>query len=99
MIGDDAANSVFVFLRKAAAQPPLLCALNATPVPRHGYRVGVPQDGVWREVLNTDASVYGGGNLGSGGKVQAARRGAHGMGHSVELTLPPLAMVVLKPEA
>ena len=97
IVGDDPANSVFVFLRKAPGQPPLLCALNATPVPRQGYRVGVPQGGVWREVLNTDASVYGGGNLGSGGQVQAVRRGAHGKSHSVELTLPPLAMVVLKP--
>ena len=98
VVGDDAANSVFVFLRKAAGQPPLLCALNATPVPRHGYRVGVSQSGTWREVLNTDASVYGGGNLGSGGAVEAAPHGAHGKAHSIELVLPPLAMVVLKPD-
>ena len=98
VVGDDATNSVFVFLRKAPGQPPLLCALNATPVPRYGYRVGVSQSGTWREVLNTDAGVYGGGNLGSSGVVQAALHGAHGKSHSVELVLPPLAMVVLKPD-
>ena len=99
LVGDDAANSVFVFLRKAPGQPPLLCALNATPVPRYGYRVGVPQAGTWREVLNTDAEVYGGGNLGSGGAVHSVHHQAHGKAQSIELVLPPLAMVVLKPEA
>ena len=103
IVGDDAGNSVFVFLRKAAGAPPLLCALNATPIPRYGYRVGVPDfggsgGGVWREVLNTDASLYGGGNMGSADKVQASPRGVHGKPHSVELVLPPLAMVVLKPD-
>ncbi len=98
IVGDDATNSVFVFLRKAPGSAPLLCALNATPVPRHGYRVGVPQAGRWREVLNTDAEVYGGGNLGAGGPVEAASHGAHGQSHSLEMVLPPLAMVVLKPE-
>ena len=98
IVGDDTANSVFVFLRKADGAPPLLCAMNCTPVPRHGYRVGAPQAGRWREVLNTDAETYGGGNLGSGGHVEAARRGLHGQPASVELVLPPLAMVVLKPD-
>ena len=97
LVGDDASNSVFVFLRQAEGQPPLLCALNATPVPRYDYRVGVPQGGVWREVLNTDAVVYGGGNIGSLGQVQAVPQAAHGKPHSIELVLPPLAMVVLKP--
>jgi 1,4-alpha-glucan branching enzyme len=97
IVGDDAVNSVFVFLRKAPGHPPLLCALNCTPVPRHGYRVGVPQGGTWREVLNTDAAIYGGGNLGSGGQVEAQHHSAHGRPLSVELVLPPLAMVVLKP--
>jgi 1,4-alpha-glucan branching enzyme len=97
IVGDDAANSVFVFLRKAPGEPPLLCALNLTPVPRYGYRVGVPQEGAWREILNTDAGVYGGGNLGSGGQVEAHDYSAHGKPHSLELVLPPLAMVILKP--
>ena len=97
VVGDDQTNSVFAFLRKAPGQPPLLCVLNATPAPRHGYRIGVPQGGAWREVLNTDAAIYGGGNLGSGGQVGAGEHSAHGRSHSLELVLPPLAMVVLKP--
>ena len=98
LIGDDKANSVFVFLREAEGQAPLLCAMNCTPVPRYGYRVGVPLDGRWREVLNTDAETYGGGNVGAGGWVEAARRAMHGQPASLELVLPPLAMVVLKPD-
>ena len=98
IVGDDTANSVFVFLRKADGEPPLLCAMNCTPVPRYGYRVGVPEAGRWREVLNTDAQTYGGGNLGSGGQVEAAHRELHGQPASLDLVLPPLAMVVLKPD-
>jgi 1,4-alpha-glucan branching enzyme len=100
LVGDDATNSVFVFLRKSPAgdAPPLLIALNMTPVPRVGYRVGAPEGGRWREILNTDADVYGGGNLGAGGWVLAQHLGAHGQAWSLELTLPPLAAVVLKPE-
>ena len=98
IVGDDTANSVFIFMRHAPGSAPLLCALNATPVPRYGYRVGVPQGGRWREVLNTDAGIYGGGNLGAGGHVQAAPHGVHGQPHALELVLPPLAVVVLKPE-
>ncbi len=96
MVGDDTANSVFIFLRKVEGEAPLLCALNFTPVPRYGYRVGVPLEGRWREVLNTDAEVYGGGNVGSGGQVEAGRHPMHGQPASLELVLPPLAMVVLK---
>ena len=98
LIGGDTANSVFVFLRKAEGAPPLLCAINCTPVPRYGYRVGAPLEGRWSEVLNTDAQVYGGGNIGAGGQVEAARHGMHDQPASLELVLPPLAMVVLKPD-
>ena len=98
LVGDDTANSVFVFLRRAGEAPPLLCAVNCTPVPRYGYRIGVPLEGRWREVLNTDAEIYGGGNIGSGGEVEAAHEGMHGQPASLELVLPPLAMVVLKPD-
>jgi 1,4-alpha-glucan branching enzyme len=100
LVGDDAANSVFVYLRKSPAgdAPPLMIALNMTPVPRFGYRVGAPEGGRWREILNTDADVYGGGNLGAGGWVLAQHLGAHGQAWSLELTLPPLAAIVLKPE-
>jgi 1,4-alpha-glucan branching enzyme len=101
VVGDDAANSVLVYLRKSPrgdAAPPLLIALNMTPMPRFAYRVGVPEGGQWREILNTDAEVYGGGNLGAGGGVEAQHLGDDAYAWSLELTLPPLAAVILKPE-
>ena len=66
-------------------------------VPRMGYRLGVPEGfGAWREALNSDASVYGGSNLGNGGGTLAVQGlGAHGRGQSIVLTLPPLATVFL----
>jgi 1,4-alpha-glucan branching enzyme len=100
LVGDDAANSIVVYLRKSPSgdAAPLLIALNMTPVPKFAYRVGAPEGGPWREVLNTDAEVYGGGNLGAGGGVAAQAVAAHGQAWSLALTLPPLAAVVLKPE-
>ncbi len=97
-VGDDAAQSVFAFLRRGRqGDPPVLVVSNFTPVPRHGYRIGVPRGGFWRELLNTDAAVYGGGNLGNGGGVRAEDRAAHGHGQSLLLTLPPLATLFLVP--
>ncbi len=69
-----------------------------TPVPRHAYRIGVPQAGGWVEAINTDAGVYGGSNLGNGGRALAEPLGAHGRPASLSLTLPPLATLVLIPE-
>jgi 1,4-alpha-glucan branching enzyme len=98
LIGDDAANSVFAYERRAAGSPPLIVVVNMTPTPRHDYRVGVPQAGGWREALNTDAAVYGGGNLGNDGRVIASQIPAHGQPQSVSLLVPPLATLVLAPE-
>jgi 1,4-alpha-glucan branching enzyme len=67
-----------------------------TPVPRHNYRVGVPRPGFYREILNSDASLYGGGNIGNAGGVQSEPTPMHGRQHSVKITLPPLGMLVLK---
>jgi len=75
----------------------VLVVVNMTPVPRYGYRVGVPFVGDWEECLNTDAGVYGGSNLGNGGRVQADATPSHGQPASVALTLPPLATLVLRP--
>ncbi|MHB8287235.1 MAG: 1,4-alpha-glucan branching enzyme, partial [Caulobacteraceae bacterium] len=98
-VGDDQANSVFVFLRKGAdGDPPILVAVNMTPVPRTGYRVGAPLEGAWREALNTDAGVYGGGNIGNAGTVNARPEPLHGQACSLDLTLPPLAAVFLRYE-
>jgi 1,4-alpha-glucan branching enzyme len=70
---------------------------NFTPVPRHDYRLGVPRSGVYDEIFNGDSAWYGGGNLGNAGLLQSEPVPHHGRSHSVTLTLPPLAAVVLKP--
>jgi 1,4-alpha-glucan branching enzyme len=70
--------------------------LNATPVVRSGYRVGVPQPGFYREVLNTDAASYGGSNVGNMGGVHSAAEPCLGREHSITLTLAPLAAMFLK---
>jgi 1,4-alpha-glucan branching enzyme len=99
LIGDDRANSVFAFLRFGeAGQAPVLVVCNMTPVPRHGYRIGVPRAGRWREIANTDSRFYGGSDLGNDGGAHAHDQPSHGESHSVLLTLPPLATVMLRAE-
>jgi len=92
---NDAANSTLTFLRKDARGDALIVALNFTPVPRVAYRIGVPHSGWYRAVLNSDSEHYGGANLGD--LVIESRSGEQG-GHPyyLELTLPPLAGIVLK---
>jgi Alpha amylase, C-terminal all-beta domain len=93
-------NSVYAFLRKgtgANAAAPVLAVFNATPIPRFNYRVGVPRDGIWVEVLNTDGAAFGGGNHGNVGGVEASPVPAHGRPFSLNLTLPPLGALYLKP--
>ncbi len=94
----DAEASVLCFLRKPEDGAPVLAVCNFTPVIRRNYSVGVPKGGVWRELLNSDAAIYGGSGVGNFGAVEAAPVGAHGRTHSVTLTLPPLAVVLLKPD-
>jgi 1,4-alpha-glucan branching enzyme len=97
---DDEA-SVFSFLRQARTPgaPPLLVVLNATPVLRTNYRIGVPRQGRWSEVLNSDANAYWGGGQGNLGGVETTPVPIHGHEWSVNLTLPPLAAVVLRPDS
>jgi 1,4-alpha-glucan branching enzyme len=97
VIGDDRANSVFAFLRLGSGRP-ILVVSNLTPTPRHNYRIGVPIRGLWREILNTDSAFYGGSDVGNEGAVQTVEYPAHGQQHSLELILPPLATVMLRPE-
>ena len=97
VIGDDAGNSVYAYLRWSKEGEPLLVVANLTPVPRHGYRVGVPFSGKWAELLNSDAGVYAGSNIGNGGAVVADDVKSHGQAFSLALDLPPLAVVVFKP--
>ncbi len=96
-VADDSGNSVYAFTRQTLdGASTLLVVSNMTPVPRHGYRVGVPKAGRWQEVLNTDAGVYGGGNLGNDGGATSDDVAAHGHPASVSLLLPPLATLVLR---
>jgi len=96
----DNENSVFAFLRKALDPNDLVAvACNFTPVPRYGYRIGVPTGGQWREMFNTDSSLYAGGNIGNGGLVWADDTPWAGQPHSLNLTLPPLAGLYLTPGA
>ena len=89
-------QSVLVFER-TAGDDRVLVALNFTPVPRHAYRVGVPRGGHWRELLNSDAQIYGGSGAGNFGGVDAEALPCDGLSHSISLTLPPLGALFLKP--
>jgi len=94
---NDTENSVISFLRKAKGQNnQVVCVCNFTPVPRHGYRIGVPSLGYYRELLNSDAETYGGSNMGNGGGVMAEPISAHGFPNSIVLTLPPLSALYFK---
>ncbi|MEO8526411.1 MAG: 1,4-alpha-glucan branching protein GlgB [Caldimonas sp.] len=93
----DASNSVIAFLRKPAVNGgPLLVVANLTPVQRDGYRVGVPRAGHWRELLNSDASCYGGSGAGNLGGVASTPVTAQGRADSLALTLPALSVLVLR---
>jgi 1,4-alpha-glucan branching enzyme len=94
---DDADVSVISFLRKSRDGGLVLIACNFTPVPREGYRMGVPRAGRWRERLNSDAGDYGGSGLGNLGALDTEAIAAHGQPHSLSLRLPPLAVVMLTP--
>jgi len=92
-------QSALSFLRLAGDEaPPVLAVFNFTPVPRFNYRVGVPRGGYWRELLNSDAEVYGGGGMGNCGGTDALPMPYEEYSHSLTLTLPPLAAVFLKPD-
>ena len=94
----DASQSVISFLRRGDAPGEVvLFAGNFTPVPRHHYRIGVPVGGRWTEILNSDAAAYGGSNLGNSGGADAEAVPMHGHPQSLDLTLPPLAMIALRP--
>ena len=94
----DYEQSIVSFVREGKiANDFVLVAFNFTPVPRENYHLGAPWGGPWREILNSDAEIYGGSNLGNAGLVQAAQIPWHGRSHLLNVTLPPLGMVVFKP--
>jgi 1,4-alpha-glucan branching enzyme len=92
----DSSQSVLSFLRKGEGDEMMVVVVNLTPVPRYGYRIGVPSSGGYREVLNTDSSLYGGSNVGNGSAHLTAEEIAWmGRPYSLALTLPPLGVIVL----
>jgi 1,4-alpha-glucan branching enzyme len=97
---NDADRNVVVFARVGAdpAKDVAVCVMNLSPVPRYGYRIGLPLRGRWREALNTDADAYGGSNVGNYGGVVGEDMGWMGQPFSAEVTMPPLGVVWLVPD-
>ncbi len=92
---NDSTNSIISFMRygKDRSKPVLIIG-NFTPVPRHNYRVGIPDDTVWYEILNSDAKQYGGSGMGNFGEVISTPVPYHGEEQSLNILLPPLAVVM-----
>jgi 1,4-alpha-glucan branching enzyme len=97
---NDAANNTLAFARRSREGDRwLVCVANLSPVPREAYRIGLPQAGRWVELVNTDASSYGGSGVGNMGAVETTDRAWHDQPQSAELTLPPLGVLWLRPES
>jgi 1,4-alpha-glucan branching enzyme len=97
---NDAENNVVAFCRtNRDGSRVLACVANLSPIPREGYRVGLPRSGRWREVVNTDSSLYGGSDWGNLGGVEAEGVAWHQQPFSAEVTLPPLGVLWLVPES
>ena len=94
----DAENSVVSFLRKSQEGDIVAFVVNATPVVRYNYRLGVPESGFYREIINTDGETYGGSNIGNLGGVQSEAQEWMGREHSILVHLPPLATLAFKLE-
>jgi 1,4-alpha-glucan branching enzyme len=92
----DADNSVVSFLRKSRDGDMVVFVVNATPVVRYNYRLGVPESGFYSELINTDAETYGGSNVGNLGGGHSEAREWMGRQHSILIHLPPLATVAFK---
>jgi len=93
---NDAKHSLFSFIRKSRNGETIVALVNATPVPRPGFRLGVPAGGFYEEILNSDSSLYGGSNMGSAGGIPARSQESHGRAHSIQIDVPPLATVFFK---
>ena len=97
IVVDDKAQSITAWLRFGGPDdPPVAVVCNFTPVPRHGYRIGLPGAGRWREIFNSDAAEYGGSGLGNLGEVMAVPTPAHGLDASAEIVLPPLSTLYFR---
>jgi 1,4-alpha-glucan branching enzyme len=96
---NDSNGNVYAFIRWSVDGAPLVCIVNFSAVPHHRYRVGLPADGAWREVLNTDAEIYGGSGVGNLGHVTAGTSPLHGQPASATVAVPPLGAIWLVPDA
>ncbi len=97
IVVDDKDQSVIAWLRLGApGDTPVAVICNLTPVPRPGYRLGLPQSGHWTEIFNSDAEAYGGSGMGNLGAIEAEAGGAHGFSASAQVTLPPMSTVFLQ---
>jgi 1,4-alpha-glucan branching enzyme len=95
LVADDREAGVIAYLRTGGAgDPPVAVVANFTPVPRDGYRIGVPRGGFWREILNSDAAIYGGGGIGNRGGMHAEPVACREDDRSLVVTAPPLAIVM-----
>ena len=95
----DAEHSIVSFVRRAKRREDyLIFVCNFTPAPYRNYRIGLPEAGAHREIFNSDAEMFGGSNMGNGGAVHAEPLPAHGRPASANLIIPPLGVIVLKPE-
>jgi 1,4-alpha-glucan branching enzyme len=93
----DVEGSCIAFIRHGEdPKDSLVVCCNFTPVPRLGYRIGVPESGFYQEILNSDSALFGGGNIGNGGMVSSDPVAQHGRANSLALTLPPLSVLVLQ---
>ena len=92
----DTDSSVLSFIRRDSNGGAVLCVGNFTPVPRDGYKIGVPSGGFWKEVLNSDSECYGGGNWGNFGGCDAIRHKIHGREWALDLVLPALSFMILE---
>ncbi len=91
---DNADDNMIAFMRIAPTSGQrLVCVGNFSPVPRHGYRIGVPRPGYYREILNTDGALWGGSNIGNAGGVTVEPVPYHGLPYSISITLPPLGVL------
>ncbi len=93
---DSQQSTISLMRRGFGEEDTVIIACNFTPVPRHNYRVGVPEEGFWEEILNSDAPIYGGSGQGNMGGVEATPVSFHGLPCSLNLTLPPLGAVYFK---
>jgi 1,4-alpha-glucan branching enzyme len=91
---DDRDNSILSWIRRDRSGGHIICVSNFTPIVRHGYHIGVADSGSYTEVMNTDAEIYGGSGI-DNATIAAQEQGCHGKPHSLRLTVPPLATLIL----